>query len=136
MEVGMKIAYIMRGVPGSGKSTVARQIAGNTGVIHSTDDYFVTNGEYCFDSSKIHEHREATYRAFCESLKDGVEVVICDNTNIHPQHFRCYAKSAEKAGYLVAYVVMPHPDPEIAARRNVHKVSEHAIRRMIQSWKD
>ena len=34
-----KYCFIMRGLPGSGKSTVARQIAGSEGVVHSLDKY-------------------------------------------------------------------------------------------------
>ena len=37
----IKYAYIMRGIPGSGKSTAAKKIAGEEGKIHSTDTYFM-----------------------------------------------------------------------------------------------
>ena len=30
----------MRGIPGSGKTTAARALAGKEGIIHSTDEYF------------------------------------------------------------------------------------------------
>lgn len=39
----------MRGVPGSGKSTKAKKLAGSNGVIYSTDDFFMKNGEYIYD---------------------------------------------------------------------------------------
>ena len=32
---------LMRGVPGSGKSTKAKLLAGNKGVVYSTDDFFI-----------------------------------------------------------------------------------------------
>ena len=43
----------MRGLPGSGKSTKARKIAGQFGVVYSTDDFFMVNGEYKFDPKMI-----------------------------------------------------------------------------------
>jgi Fe-S cluster assembly ATPase SufC len=36
---------IMVGIPGSGKSTMAKSIVGN-GIIHSTDDLIEANGDY------------------------------------------------------------------------------------------
>ena len=35
---------IMRGLPGSGKSTRAKKIADNYGIIFSTDDFFMVKG--------------------------------------------------------------------------------------------
>ena len=46
----MKTLYIVRGVPGSGKSTFAKSIGG----IHiETDQFFMENGKYNFDITKI-----------------------------------------------------------------------------------
>ena len=58
----------MRGIPGSGKSTTAKKIAGETGKIHSTDNYFMVDGEYRFDPKKLKENHEANYNAFCEDI--------------------------------------------------------------------
>jgi adenylate kinase family enzyme len=46
----------MRGLPGSGKSTKAKKIAGEKGVIYSTDDYFMVNGEYKYNPKMILEY--------------------------------------------------------------------------------
>ena len=43
----------MRGLPGSGKSTLARKIADKTGLVYSTDDFFMINGEYVFEPKMI-----------------------------------------------------------------------------------
>lgn len=132
----MKIAYIMRGVPGSGKSTIARQLAGNEGVIHSTDDYFLVDGIYCFEPRQLKVYHDANYQAFCNSLILGKQTVICDNTNIQRWQFARYVESARQAGYVVVYVILQHPNPQEAANRNVHKVSERVIRRMMDTWED
>jgi adenylate kinase family enzyme len=59
-----KIVYIMHGVPGSGKSTVAKTLAKEEGSIHSTDQYFYKNDSYCFDSSKLKEFHDKNFLAF------------------------------------------------------------------------
>lgn len=133
----LKVAYIMRGVPGSGKSTVARQLAnGATQAIHSTDNYFYSGGEYLFDRQRLSEYHDRNYEAFCHSLDTAEPVVICDNTNVRRWEFERYEEAANKAGYLVALVVMPLPVASVAAQRTLHGVPAHIIQRMIDSWEN
>lgn len=131
---GPNIAYIMRGVSGSGKSTVARKLAGEVGKIHSTDDFYMVDGVYVFDIEKRTKNHEANYAAFCHSLEQRIPVVICDNTNT--KHWECqrYVDAAQKAGYIVAIVSLPHPDPKVAAARNLHGVTEEIILRQMSNW--
>lgn len=131
-----KRAIIMRGVPGSGKTTIAKLLAGEVGVIHSTDDYFYNEGVYSFDSSLLQQNHERNFEAFCESLKNGVLIVVCDNTNVKRNHFARYLAAAEAVGYQVDIVIMPHPNPDVAAMRNEHGVSSEKIRQMIAEWED
>ncbi len=114
----------MRGVSGSGKSTVAKILAGKTGVIHPTDDYFYQNGKYNFDPNQLEKNRNKNYQAFC------------DNTNTIHRHFERYAQAANQAGYLVAFVIMPHPTVEVAAARSIHRVPASAIQQMIDEWEN
>lgn len=130
----MKIAYIMRGVAGSGKSTRARELVGKNGIIHSTDDYSMEGGRYNRDASLLGKYHHWNLIAFSESLDQGLPVVICDNTNSHRWEFQPYIDAAVKRGYRVEIVTMPHPNPEIAAKRNIHNVPADAIRAMIQKW--
>jgi hypothetical protein len=37
-----KIVYLMRGLSSSGKSHTAKQLAGQTGIVCETDEYFYT----------------------------------------------------------------------------------------------
>ena len=53
---------LMRGLPGSGKSTKAKKIAGERGVIYSTDDFFMVNGEYKYNPKMIVEYHENNFK--------------------------------------------------------------------------
>ena len=130
----MNIAYIMRGVPGSGKSTLAKILVGENGIIHSTDDYFYENGVYKWDQSKLGEYRRLELLAFTESLKRGVPIVISDNVNMSIGRFTPYLDIARKHNYQTAVVTLPHPNPRIAARRNIHNVPEYVISDIIKRW--
>lgn len=43
-EIADRTIILMRGVPGSGKSTKAKKLAGTSGIVYSTDDFFMKNG--------------------------------------------------------------------------------------------
>lgn len=129
------IVYILRGIPGSGKSTLARKLAlGNNCEIHSTDSYFVKDGKYCFDASKLGEYHNRNLEAFQRSLDERIEIVIVDNTNSRKWEFAKYEQAAEDANYSVCVVSLQHPSPEEAFSRNTHNVPIEAIRNMIARW--
>ena len=132
----MKIAYIMRGVPGSGKTPRATELAGAHGKVHSTSDYFVVDGEYRFNPKEQARNHADNYDAFVESLAFGVTPVICDNTNVRHREYTCYVQVAQDYGYDVKIVVMPHPDPEIASTLGAHHVPASQIERMIKNWEN
>ncbi len=126
----------MRGVPGSGKSTVAKMLANGIGKIHSTDDFFVVDGKYHFDPERLQENHDRNFEAFCRSINEDVPIIICDNTNVKRQYFEPYINVAIQAGYFVAFVLMPHPDPEVAVQRTIHKVPITTIQQMIAEWEN
>jgi len=130
----MTTVFIMRGVPGSGKSTLAKQLAGQDGVIHSTDSYFVKDGIYCFDPTKLSEYHAQNFKAFQQSVDNGVEVIVVDNVNSKHWHFIHYLEYAERKGCNVAIVSIPHPPARLAAERNTHAVPLYAIEKLIREW--
>lgn len=131
-----KLAIIMRGIPGSGKSTVANMISEKmNGVIHSTDSYSISeSGVYNFNVDDLEMNHAKNQEAFKASLEKGVPVVICDNTNTQKWEMGKYVKSAEEAGYWVVYITMPQPSLQVAVERNIHDVPEPVIKGMIENW--
>lgn len=133
----MKRAIIIRGVPGSGKTSYARELlAGKNGVIHSADDYCWENNVYTYDETRRAEINQKCLEAFCKSLEQDIETVICDNTNIIPYRYALFVEAAKNHGYSIVFATMDHPDPEIAAMRTKRKVSPNDIQRMIYDWRN
>ena len=132
----LKFCFIMRGIPGSGKSTVAKKLKGEDGVIHSADALFLNeNGDYVFNRNKLKFNHEQNFDDFKSSIKNGQEKVIVDNTNITEREYKRYAEYAQEHGYIVSYVVMPHIPAKVAAERNLHQCSEEIIVNMLRKWK-
>jgi len=141
----MKIVIIMHGISGSGKSTTTEKFIDKylkeygedlEYSVHSTDSYFVTNGTYTFDPTKLGEYHEANYKEFCSSLDNNYNLVIVDNTNIIPEHWMPYSNAANNGGYRVRHFWTPIIEAEVAFERNVHNVPMHAIERQIENYKN
>ena len=97
----MKTLYIVRGVPGSGKSTFAKSIGG----VHiEADQFFMMNGKYNFDITKIklaHKYCQNQTEAWMKT--DGTQVnndkIVVSNTFTQEWEMEPYFKLAEKYGY-------------------------------------
>jgi len=98
---------VMRGIPGSGKSTKAKELAGSKGVIHSTDDVIEAQGDYNEffanmiankDFSPLSKVHSINIKNLINSLKAGISPVILDNTNIKQNEPKEVVKAALEMG--------------------------------------
>lgn len=137
----MKKAYIMIGLPGSGKSTHTKKLIGKYESLDlsvqafSTDSYFYQDGEYNFDRSKLGFFHKLNLEAFTKAL-EKIDVVICDNTNLKARDRNKYIKAAQSKGFAITLVFVGSLSEEFilkCAERNTHSVPLEAIRRMARS---
>ena len=133
----MNEMYIMRGLPGSGKSTRAKAL-GHVGRIISADDYFMTpEGEYRFDALKL---PYAHGRCFSEAIgylgsiaKYNGDLVI-DNTNTRNIEIAPYMLLAQAHGWT-AKIIAIYPLWAIdCIKRNKHGVSVDQGLRMLATY--
>lgn len=128
----------MRGYPGSGKSTKAREIAGKTGaVVVCRDDLRKMLHDNYFTGVKEREDEVtiAERAAVSNFLKNGVSVVV-DATHLEPSYLRKWAKMSAQYGAKFERVdVLASPEECIErdkgrARWGGRYVGEDVIRKM------
>ena len=135
----MKEVFILRGIPGSGKSTIAERLglgySPNDVVVHSTDNYFYDEkGNYNFDPKKLGYFHALNLMAFTKSCNTGVEVVVLDNTNTKHREYKKYVKVAEEMGYRIHILTIGDFDIDKADERNTHGVPREAIEKMAERF--
>lgn len=103
----MPKVIILRGVSGSGKSSLATLLVqlGNTCIV-SADKYFITRDRgYVFDASKLKEAHEYCFDMFRMELLSGNDVIV-DNTNTTEKEITKYLDFATERGYQVISLVV------------------------------
>jgi tRNA uridine 5-carbamoylmethylation protein Kti12 len=146
-----KVFVIMRGLPGSGKSTFARELM-NLAENHcvggmtkcSADHYFVRpDGTYDWNPKMLKNAHEWCFDQVEEAMSDinawsgDCQLIILDNTNIIKSHYKKYVELAELNGYIVKEVVIGNFDEDSIKQykeRNEHGVSLETIQGMAKKF--
>lgn len=121
----------MRGLPGSGKTTLARVIAKNKNHVYSTDDFWTEDYEFDYELLEL-AHNWNQQRAV-DALLAGVNNIVIDNTNVDVRSIKPYVDMARKYNYTIV-LVEPNTsfkwDVEVLASKNRHNVPIDVIQNM------
>ena len=101
----MKTLYIVRGVPGSGKSTFAQSL---DCPVFEADQYFIDSetGEYKFDGSKIKLAHNWCKLRVEHSMEDGLQKIAVSNTFTQEWEMDAYYELAKQYGYRVFSLIV------------------------------
>ena len=123
-----KILYIVRGIPGSGKSTFAKTLGGQH---YEADMYFIDeNGDYNFDVTKIKDAHQ-----WCQSfVKTDMTLeypkIVVSNTSTQEWEMKPYFDLAKEFGYTVFTIIVENRH----GGKNQHDVPEDKIEQMINRF--
>lgn len=147
LKVRDRKMYIMRGAPGSGKTSLWKVLGHHFWTtVASADDYFVdAHGNYDFSPAKLpdaHNYCKEVAKATCEFPKARVKcAIVIDNCNVKPEHAEFYIKLAIEHGFT-PYVIdvgdagLSAEDLHQRTVENGHEVPVHTLRRIKRELKD
>lgn len=122
----MKSLYLLRGLPGAGKSTLAKKL----GDAHFEADMYFTNenGQYIFngaDIKKAHEwcQNEVQLAMILNHTSGLNESIVVSNTFTQEWEMEPYYKLAESYGYRVFSLIVENRH----GGENLHNVPEDKI---------
>lgn len=115
---------ILRGLPGSGKTTLARLIARHHNV--SADDYFDLFNGGVFDPSLLQKAHQWCFEKFQYGVDIGSTVITVHNTSTQEWEFQKYVDYALDKGYRVHTVVVENRH----GNSSVHNVPEGIVEKM------
>src|SRR5689334_8235811 len=119
----MRHLVLIRGLPGSGKSTMAKTLA-KIGYKHFEADMFFDGPEgYAFDREKLKLAHAWCLALAAAALRDGCDVVV-SNTFTQRWEMDDYLRLVERPWIITAE----------GNFGNVHGVTEEAIERMRARW--
>jgi predicted kinase len=127
----MKTVIILRGLPGSGKSTVGELFESHYNV--SMDHFWTKDGEeYAFDYSRLAEAIEWTQQRFLTFLRSGPpDLIIVDNVSYAKEHFQFFIDEAKKHDAVVHVVHVERPLDEL---NSLHDIPRGKVMVMAAKW--
>jgi predicted kinase len=116
---------LLRGLPGSGKSTAAKLF--EKAPHFEADMYFVNaDGKYEFDATKLKNAHNWCRHSVMDAMKDGYRTIVVSNTFTQEWEMEPYYQLADELGYRVISMIVENRHGGI----NEHDCPEEAIERM------
>jgi predicted kinase len=122
---------LLRGVPGSGKTTLGNIILFNTQSniqdVLSADNFFVNEkGEYIFEATKLKEAHNDCQVKCAERMRNQFSKIVVANTFTQEWEMEPYFTMAERYNYRVHCVIVENRH----GNKNVHNVPDEKISAM------
>ena len=121
--------YIVRGLPGSGKSTFAHSKRFAGALVLENDMYHVKDGKYKFDRENMPDAIYWCQEACRNALEHGMDVVVA-NTFTKPEYIKIFEEMAKHYGHEFKVLKCT------GNWQNVHNVPEDVLNAMRSGWQD
>ena len=117
------VLFLLRGLPGAGKSTLAHHIAD---VVCENDDFFSVGGRFRWDAEQIPWAKAECYMHVREAMETDVKRIAVANCFIDEAGLEQYYRLADQFGYSVFCVVVENR----TGNWNIHGVGDKTIANM------
>ena len=125
---------LLRGLPGSGKTTLAKLLSeNNTYPVFSVDDYFTNEvtGEYIFNFQNNHLAYKQCEALTNDAMQQAIPKILVHNTFTMDWEMEPYFKLASQFNYKLFVVTVEN----YHGHQNVHEVSDEQLQKMAEKYK-
>ena len=122
-----KVVFIIRGLPGCGKSTLARSIAD---VVCEQDEFFTNGNRYNYSPDALPLAIAHCKNKFKEAIDDGVTRIAVANVFGKESEVEYYKQIAERNGYRVFVLLNQNANNT----QNVHGIKDEQIKKLKKAF--
>ena len=124
---------LLRGLPGAGKSTLAKTLSENKWPVFSVDDYFThpETGDYYFEFDKNHLAYKECLAKTQLAMQNRIEKIFVANTFTLDWELEPYLKLASECRYQLFVITVEKRHNGT----NIHNVSEEQLKKMADKYK-
>ncbi|XDD50976.1 AAA family ATPase [Leptospira sp. WS92.C1] len=129
-----KSLFLIRGLPGAGKTTVTKSLAENGRYpIFSIDDYFVDpkTKEYNFDYRQNHLAYKNCEENTRKALEKGISKVFVDNTFTLSWEMEPYFQLASNFQYVIFVLTVEN----YHGGKNIHSIEIDQLKKMASKYR-
>ncbi len=134
--MSQKVAIVIRGIPGSGKTTFASLFSSISGCrLHSVDDLHIDEkGDFFWDEEKSCEIYKRNLENFKKDCKEGFPVVISDCVNYKTSQVEDYLDAAKEFNYRTYVVTSEFIPISESSSLNNHEVPVDKLKKFYRKW--
>ena len=105
--MNQKDLYLVRGLPGAGKTTLSKSLMKEGDLVIAADDFMIDEkGEYVFDASRLQEVHDKCAKKVYEAMERGVARIFVHNTMTEQWEVESWYALAKQHGYRVFSIVV------------------------------
>jgi len=102
----MKELVLLRGIPGSGKTSTAKVMESMGALIVAADDFHMKDGAYNWKPERVGFAHKMCQEVTMEAMSDEKEVIVVHNTFTTDREMAEYFSLADRFGYTVRTLVV------------------------------
>lgn len=126
----MKTLFLLRGLPGAGKSTLAQLLAPDYEIFEA-DKFWYQNSEneYKFDADRLHEAHQWCQNGVEDAMENNKDTwfnLIVSNTLTTEKELKPYYELARKYDYRVISLIVENRHEG----KSIHNVPEETLQKM------
>ena len=129
-----KTLILVRGCPSSGKTTFANMMAtinpNEIYPVHAADDYFMVDGKYMFDKTKLNQAHQSCFNRTKMAMICETPKIFVANTFTQEWEMKNYFELAKENGYEVFSIIVEKRHEN----ENDHKVPIDKLKMMVDRF--